>query len=63
MKAFGTLGLILPIPTPPFLRLKTRSWLVTWTDGRYLFDQTLPRVLDGQNTTPTGQEASEVVIL
>jgi hypothetical protein len=36
---------------------------VTWTDGRYLFDQTLPRVSDGQNTTPTGQEASEVVIL
>ena len=36
---------------------------VTWTDGRYLFDQTLPRVLDGQNTTPTGQPATEVVIL
>jgi hypothetical protein len=36
---------------------------VTWTDGRYLFDQTLPRVLDGQNTTPSGQASSEVVIL
>jgi hypothetical protein len=36
---------------------------VTWTDGRYLFGETLPNVLDGQNTTPTGQLATEVVIL
>jgi len=36
---------------------------VTWTDGRYLFGQTLPAVIDGQNTTPTGQPATEVVIL
>lgn len=36
---------------------------VTWTDGRYLFDQTLPRVLDGQNSTPSGQPATEIVIL
>jgi lipoprotein-anchoring transpeptidase ErfK/SrfK len=36
---------------------------VTWTDGRYLFGQTLPAVTDGQNTTPTGQLATEVVIL
>jgi lipoprotein-anchoring transpeptidase ErfK/SrfK len=36
---------------------------VTWTDGRYLFGQTLPYVADSQLTTPTGQPASEVVIL
>jgi hypothetical protein len=36
---------------------------VTWTDGRYLFGQTLPYVADGQLTTPTGQPATEVVIL
>ena len=36
---------------------------VTWTDGRYLFSQTLPFVLDGQLTTPTGQPATDVVIL
>ena len=36
---------------------------VTWTDGRYLFSQTLPYVADGQLTTPTGQPATEVVIL
>ena len=36
---------------------------VTWTDGRYLFGQTLPYVADGQLTTPTGQPATDVVIL
>ena len=36
---------------------------VTWTDGRYLFNQTLPYVADAQLTTPTGQLATEVVIL
>jgi L,D-transpeptidase catalytic domain/Bacterial SH3 domain len=36
---------------------------ITWTDGRYLFSQTLPFVGDGQLTTPTGQPATEVVIL
>lgn len=36
---------------------------VTWTDGRYLFNQTLPRVLDSELTTPTGQPATDVVIL
>jgi hypothetical protein len=36
---------------------------VTWTDGRYLFGQTLPQVLPGALTTPTGQPATDVVIL
>jgi lipoprotein-anchoring transpeptidase ErfK/SrfK len=36
---------------------------VTWADGEYLFDQTLPYVRDGQITTPTGQPATEVLIL
>jgi len=36
---------------------------VTWTDGRYLFSRTLPFVGDGQLTTPTGQPATDVVIL
>ena len=36
---------------------------VTWTDGRYLFGQTLPFVRDGDLTTPTGQPATDVVIL
>jgi len=36
---------------------------VTWTDGRYLFGQTLPVVNDGDITTPSGQPATEVVIL
>ena len=36
---------------------------VTWTDGRYLFDQTLPSVPAGQLTTDTHQTATEVVII
>jgi lipoprotein-anchoring transpeptidase ErfK/SrfK len=36
---------------------------VTWTDGRYLFSQTQPYVGDFENTTPTGQPATDVVIL
>jgi lipoprotein-anchoring transpeptidase ErfK/SrfK len=36
---------------------------VTWTDGRYLFSQTLPYVADAALTTPTGQPATDVVIL
>jgi hypothetical protein len=36
---------------------------VTWTDGRYLFEQTLPQVTPGELTTPTGQPATDVVIL
>jgi hypothetical protein len=36
---------------------------VTWTDGRYLFSQTLPYVADGELTTPSGQPATDVVIL
>ena len=36
---------------------------VTWTDGRYLFDQTAPLVLQNERTTPTGQPATDVVIL
>ena len=36
---------------------------VTWTDGRYLFGQTLPQVLPGQLTTPTGQDSTDLVIL
>jgi hypothetical protein len=36
---------------------------VTWTDGRYLFAQTAPLVLDAELTTPTGQPATDVVIL
>lgn len=36
---------------------------VTWTDGRFLFRQTLPAVQDNELTTPTGQPATDVVIL
>ena len=36
---------------------------VTWTDGRYLFEQTLPRVDAGGMTAPTGQPATDVVII
>jgi lipoprotein-anchoring transpeptidase ErfK/SrfK len=36
---------------------------VTWTDGRYLFSQTLPHVADSDLTAPNGQPATEVVIL
>lgn len=36
---------------------------VTWTDGRYLFDQTLPSVPADQVTTDSHQQASEVVII
>ncbi len=36
---------------------------VTWTDGRYLFSQMAPYVADNQLTTPTGQPATDVVIL
>ncbi len=36
---------------------------ITWTDGRFLFSHTAPYVADGQLTTPTGQPATEVVIL
>lgn len=36
---------------------------VTWTDGRYLFDQTLPSVPSGDLTTDTHQAATDVVII
>jgi lipoprotein-anchoring transpeptidase ErfK/SrfK len=36
---------------------------VTWTDGRYLFDQTQPQVPADQVTVPTGQPATDVVII
>jgi uncharacterized protein YgiM (DUF1202 family) len=36
---------------------------VTWTDGRYLFHQTQPYVPDNELTVPTGQPATDVVII
>jgi hypothetical protein len=36
---------------------------VTWADGRFLFSQTLPTVVNGELTTPTGQPATDLVIL
>ena len=36
---------------------------VTWTDGRYLFDQTQPSVPSGDLTTDTHQAATDVVII
>ena len=36
---------------------------VTWTDGRYLFSQTAPTVPDFTLTVPTGQPATDLLIL
>jgi hypothetical protein len=36
---------------------------VTWTDGRFLFNQTLPRVPPDQLTAPTGQTATPIAII